>query len=129
MDQDPWDNYLIFDSKYFVPLLCHSHELPIEHQALLVSFIRHSIADETISQYKLKSQALISELVKFASEFKEDEDDPSILDKVKKASEDYLLKESEIEALQEEVERVVRMFYLQMKVKWHLKPFKEDYFI
>ncbi len=55
MDQDPWDNYLIFDAKYFVPHLCHSHELPIEHQVLLVSFIRLSISDETISQYKLKS--------------------------------------------------------------------------
>jgi hypothetical protein len=30
MDEDPWDNYLIYDSKYFVPLLCHNSDLPIE---------------------------------------------------------------------------------------------------
>jgi hypothetical protein len=24
MDEDPWDNYLVHDSKYFLPLLCHS---------------------------------------------------------------------------------------------------------
>jgi len=24
MDEDPWDNYLVHDSKYFIPLLCHS---------------------------------------------------------------------------------------------------------
>jgi hypothetical protein len=30
MDEDPWDNYLIHDSKYIIPLLCHSHELKIE---------------------------------------------------------------------------------------------------
>jgi hypothetical protein len=30
MDEDPWDNYLVYDSKYFLPLLCHSAELKIE---------------------------------------------------------------------------------------------------
>lgn len=59
MDEDPWDNYLIYDSKHFLPLLCHGHELPIEHQVLVVAFIRQSISDETISQYRPKSKALI----------------------------------------------------------------------
>ena len=78
MDEDPWDNYLIYDAKYFVPLLCHNTELPVEQQILLVSFIRLSIQEETITQYKLKSNALIKELVNFATEFKDDEDDPSV---------------------------------------------------
>jgi len=30
MDEDPWDNYLIYDAKYFVPILCHNSDLPIE---------------------------------------------------------------------------------------------------
>lgn len=30
MDEDPWDNYLIYDAKYFVPLLCHSSDMPVE---------------------------------------------------------------------------------------------------
>lgn len=93
MDEDPWDNYLIHDSKYFVPLLCHSAELPIEQQVLLVTFIRQSIADESISQYKMKSSALISELVAFASEFKDEEEDPSLLEKIKKASGIFLLRD------------------------------------
>lgn len=86
MDEDPWDNYLIYDAKYFVPLLCHNHDLPIEQQVLIVSFIRQSIQEETISQYKLKSNALIKELVQFASEFQDDEDEPNLLEKIKKAS-------------------------------------------
>jgi quinol monooxygenase YgiN len=75
MDEDPWDNYLIHDSKYFVPLLCHSQALPIEQQALLAAFIRQSLAEETISQYKLKGPALISELVKFAEHAFQDEEE------------------------------------------------------
>ena len=112
MDEDPWDNYMIHDSRYFVPLLCHSHELPIEQQVLLVAFIRQSITEETISQYKLKSQALINELVKFASEFKDEEEDPSLLEKIKKASTEFLMRDDHIEELQAEVDRVVKMFYL-----------------
>lgn len=117
MDEDPWDNYLIHDSKYFVPLLCHSTELPIEQQVLLVTFIRQSIADESISQYKMKSSTLINELVNFANEFKDEEDDPSLLERIKTASGQFLLRDDQIDALQEEIERVIKMFYLQMKVK------------
>lgn len=87
MDEDPWDNYLIHDAKHFLPLLCHNSELPIEQQALLVAFIRQSIAEETISMYKPKGMALAAELVKFAQEFKEDEDDEkeiSLMEKVRK---------------------------------------------
>lgn len=86
MDEDPWDNYLIHDSKHFLPLLCHSQDLPIEQQVLLVQFIRQSISEENISQYKPKAGSLIKELVAFANEFKDEEDDPSILEKIKTAS-------------------------------------------
>ena len=129
MDEDPWDNYLIYDAKYFVPLLCHNTDMPIEQQILLVHFIRQSIAEETISQYKLKSSQLIKELVAFAQDFKDDEDEPSLLEKIRTASQDYLLKTSQIQGVQSEIERVVKMFYLQMKVKGHLKPLKDDYFV
>jgi hypothetical protein len=91
MDEDPWDNYLIYDAKHFLPLLCHQQDLPIEQQMLLVSFIQSSIADESISQYKLKGSGLVTELVKFANEFKDDEDDPSLLERIKAASQEFLL--------------------------------------
>lgn len=67
--------------------------------------------------------------MKFASEFKDDEDEPSLLEKISKASKEYLLTDDHIEGLQEEIERVVKMFYLHMKVKGQLKPYKDDYFI
>lgn len=51
------------------------------------------------------------------------------MDRVRKAAGEQLLREDEVEAVQGEIERVVRMFYLQMKVKGMLKPLKEDYFI
>jgi hypothetical protein len=40
----------------------------------------------------MKSSLLIKELVAFAQEFKDDEDEPNILEKIKTASQDYLLK-------------------------------------
>ena len=47
--EDPWDNYLYFDSRYVLPIICHSTDLPIEQQALLSIFIQKSIEDESIS--------------------------------------------------------------------------------
>ena len=30
IQEDPWDNYLYYDSKYVLPIVCHSADLPIE---------------------------------------------------------------------------------------------------
>jgi hypothetical protein len=89
---------------------------------LLANFIRHSLKDESISQYKLKPSALVTELIQFSNTFKDDEDEPSIL-------ESQTPTRDEVEQVESELERVLRMFYLQMRVKGHLKPYKEDYFV
>jgi len=132
MDEDPWDNYLIHDAKHFLPLLCHNSGLSIEEQAIVVAFIRQSIVDETISMYKPKGMALVQELIKFANEFKEDEDDDKeipLLAKVKSICGEQLATDDHIANVQREIERVVKLFHLQMKVKGQLKPLKDDYFI
>ena len=28
--EDPWDNFLYYDSKYILPIVCHTEDLPIE---------------------------------------------------------------------------------------------------
>jgi hypothetical protein len=71
-----------------------------------------SISEETISQYKLKSNALIKELVAFTTDFNDDEDEPNLLEKIKKASETYMITDDQIADLQAEIDRVVKMFYL-----------------
>jgi len=53
IQEDPWDNFLYFDSKYLLPVICHSGDLPIEKQALIAMFIQRAVEDETISQYKV----------------------------------------------------------------------------
>lgn len=40
-----------------------------------------------------------------------------------------MVTDEEIEQVQSEIERVVKLFHLQMKVKGMLKPFKDDYFV
>jgi len=53
IQEDPWENYLYFDSKYLLPLICHAGDLPIEKQVLIAMFIQRAVEDETISQYKV----------------------------------------------------------------------------
>ena len=38
-------------------------------------------------------------------------------------------RETIVKALEDDIERMLKMFYLHMKVKGHLKDFKEDYFM
>jgi hypothetical protein len=63
IEEEPWENYLIHDSKYFIPLLCHSKEQSIEEQILIAKFIIHSIKDESISEFKPMGENLSKELL------------------------------------------------------------------
>ena len=72
--EDPWDNYLFYDSKYILPILCHAEELSIEQQVLVSHFLVHSCYDGTITQYNVKGRqsgglskktSLITELVDY----------------------------------------------------------------
>jgi hypothetical protein len=52
IQEDPWDNYLYYDSKYLLPLICHRDALEIEEQVLVAYFLQYTTADATISQFK-----------------------------------------------------------------------------
>lgn len=65
MHMDPWDHYLIHDSKAFLPLLCTQNSLKIEEQILLSEFIIKAVKSENISEYKLKGEDLVKELINF----------------------------------------------------------------
>jgi hypothetical protein len=69
LDEDPWENYLYYDSKHLLPLICHNKVLPIEKQVIIAKFIEYSMQEETISQYKLSGQALVEEFLQFVSTF------------------------------------------------------------
>ena len=67
MDEDPWDNYLAFDAKHFLPILNHTTGRPIVEQILLFKFVQHAVRNETISQYNVKD--LGTEFLDFAREY------------------------------------------------------------
>ena len=125
IEEDPWDNYLVHDSKYLLPLICHSQDLTLSEQILVVHFLKHTLIEENISQYKVKGAALIRELVEFARNFRDEEEQQSVMDKI-----EGLVRSGEEKGgvEEEEIERVVKMFQLKMQVKGMMKPYKEDYF-
>jgi len=47
--EDPWENYLYYDSKYLLPLICHDRSLPIEQQVLVALFMDYACKEEQIS--------------------------------------------------------------------------------
>jgi len=74
MDEDPWDNYLIHDSKYFLPLVCHKQPLGQAELLLLTQFLTYSLEKEIISEFKATGDKLIQELIEYFSERKVEED-------------------------------------------------------
>ena len=69
IEEDPWDNYLYYDAKHLIHLICHHGYLPISHQVVLAKFIEETVVSETISQYQVSGSKLLDELLKFAGEF------------------------------------------------------------
>ena len=45
-----------------------------------------ALKDENISEYRPRATALIKDLISFASDFKEDDDEPSALEKIRKVA-------------------------------------------
>lgn len=41
--EDPWENYLFYDAKRLIPIICHSQSLSIEQQVILVKFILQTV--------------------------------------------------------------------------------------
>jgi hypothetical protein len=66
--EDPWDNFLYYDSKFLLPLICHNQALAIEEQLLVAKFILHTVSEETISQYKVQGETLAQEFIKFVKD-------------------------------------------------------------
>lgn len=156
LDQDPWENYLFHDTKLLIPLICHPSSLKISEQVVLAKFIEYTIEEETISQYTIEGSKILEELLKFAEQFEvslqstiqsADQSDDEIIDsddESPRSSSSNLLSridtlismklENKINLesahrLEKDIERMLKMFYLQMKVQGSLKEFREDYFV
>ena len=67
ISEDPWDNYLYYDSKHVLPIVSHKEDMPIEKQVLLAIFIQKSVENETISQYKVQGSKLVKALLDFVN--------------------------------------------------------------
>ena len=67
--EDPWENYMFYDAKKLIPLICHREALSIAEQVLLVKFIAQTVENETISQYKIAARDILRELIQFANNF------------------------------------------------------------
>lgn len=43
IQEDPWENYLYHDSKFVLPLLCHTRALSVEQQVIVSMFILQTV--------------------------------------------------------------------------------------
>lgn len=148
--EDPWDNYMFHDSLKLIPLICHSSPLNIYEQVIVAKFIEETLRTETISQYKVQGTDIIKELLEFSSQFgaenvDEEEDilpsddeegkpqdsdkSPLLETRIRRALNNDNVSQEEQEALVSDMDRMLKMFFLEMRVKGMLTEYKNDYFM
>ena len=118
MNSDPWDKYLLLDSKFFVRFLCQSEPMEFIQLVFFVEFAIYSLKNELISMFKIDMAELRTELLKHVNKFSE-------------AVVAQLLKDPlgvDVDwALQEIDEKFIKKFYVDAKMQGWLKDFKDDY--
>lgn len=125
LQEDPWENYLVHDSQYFLPILFSQKSLSIVDQILLFKFVGISVGNSTIAQYDMKPDILASKYLEFVDSYDEFDDELTLRELIKEA----IQRNDDLESLDELSRRVAKMFYLQMKIQGNLRPFKRDYFM
>lgn len=130
IQEDPWENYLIHDSKQFLPVLNNRAPLGLTDQILLFKFIEHSVRNASISEYLEKPNLMAQNFLEFAADFEEFDDETSIVEQLEEMLGDHNIEASvAVQKLDEMVERVCRMFYLQQKIQGKVGALKRDYFV
>ena len=107
--EDPWENYIAYDAKYFLPMINHQNSLKIADQIVLFKFVLQSIKTETISEYIDKPMVTVAKLFEFAKKTELRAGGSNIFEIL----EDLI--EHEEQSLKEfdgYMERLCRMFYL-----------------
>ena len=136
LDEDPWDNYMYHDATHLVPVICHSKSQPISHQVIISKFLEQAVADETISQFNSPGNQIIDDLISFASNFDQqqieesdiidesDEEQVSLVQRI-----DSALKGEGAQDLERDMQRMLKMFYLESRIRGKLHEYKDDYFV
>jgi len=131
---------LYYDSRYLIPLFCHQESLSIEQQVLAAYFIKEATIEETISQYKEVGSKLLKELFDFVqhdfvdtnqllADDNEIQSKSSLLERIRLTCMAPELEREQIDFLEEEIARALRMFMIHLQVKGKLREFKLDYFV
>jgi hypothetical protein len=131
---------LYYDSRYLIPLFCHQESLSIEQQVLAAYFIKEATTEETISQYKEVGSKLLKELFDFVqhdfvdtnqllADDNEIQSKSSLLERIRLTCMAPELEREQIDFLEEEIARALRMFMIHLQVKGKLREFKLDYFV
>lgn len=118
IDSDPWDKYLILDSKYFLTLLCQSAPLSIPELTAFLQFILWSVKNETISMFKADLHEVRAEFLTFFKSL-----DTEVEVRLRKHPE---LVDAEW-ALDQINTKIIPRFYDHAKMKGWLRDYKDDY--
>ena len=115
---DPWDRYLILDSKYFIKLLCQETQMSTWELVCFLEFVVYSVKNELVSMFKIDMKELREEFLKYVRE--------SSTEIMTKMIQDPESVDPEW-GLNQIDERIIKNFYVEAKMKNWMEEFKNDY--
>lgn len=115
---DPWDMYLLLDSKYYLNLLCQDSQLTTIELIVFTEFIIYSVKNELISMFKIEMPVLKKEFIKYISTCSSHGltllmKDPTNVDPAS--------------ILQDIDDNIIKNFFVEAKIQGWLKEYKDDY--
>jgi len=115
---DPWDKYLLLDSKYYINLLCQDTQLTTVELVLFIEFVVFSIRNELISMFKIEMPVLRKEFLKFAATCSS----PGLSSLMRDP-----LKVDPVPTLEDVDKNIIKHFYVEAKIQGWLKDYQDDY--
>lgn len=115
---DPWDKYLLLDSKYYINLLCQDTQMSTVELALFIEFVVFSIENELISMFKIEMPVLRKEFLKFVANCSSLGLSNLMRDP---------LKVDPIPTLEDIDKNIIKHFYIEAKIQGWLNDYQDDY--
>lgn len=115
---EPWDKYLVLDSKYFVKFLCQDLQLSTWETIVFCEFVVYSVRNELISMFKIEMHELKKEFLKYVKGVS-CEAMLKIANNPESPDADWILNNID--------ENVIKRFYVEAKMRNWLKDYKDDY--
>ncbi len=121
--RENWENFILMDAKYYLPILQTKKSMALEEQLLLSNFVIYLIDKDLIGYFDLEPEDLINQFFEYIQKDQSFLDDKTSLEYLQ-----FILKQDqEIENIINSLNYQNETFFHKLKIEGRILDFKKDY--